>query len=93
MNQLHFKARTRAKTPEEFEAEEEEVESTGATTDPLAEASKTVRHVRSIYIENFVASVENDKIKTYRVNAKISFDLESERLSQQKATSSTQRRR
>ena len=45
----------------------------------LAEASKTIRHIRSIYVENFVAAVENNNIKTYRVNAKISFDLESDR--------------
>lgn len=59
----------------------------------LAEASKSVRHIRSIYIENFVASVENDKIRSYRVNAKISFDLESDRPRKPQTTSSTQRRR
>ena len=40
----------------------------------LAEASKTVRHIRSLYVENFVAAVDNGKITTYRINAKISFD-------------------
>lgn len=39
-------------------------------------ASKTVRNVRSIYIKNHEATVENGKIKTYRINAKISFVLE-----------------
>jgi flavin-binding protein dodecin len=42
----------------------------------LDEAKKTIRHIRSIYIDNFVAAVENGKIKTYRINAKVSFDLE-----------------
>jgi dodecin len=42
----------------------------------LAEASKTVRHIRSLHVENFVAGVDNGKITTYRINAKISFDLE-----------------
>ena len=47
----------------------------------LAEPSKTVRHIRSLYVENFVAAVENGKITTYRINAKISFDLEPSRQS------------
>jgi dodecin len=42
----------------------------------LAEASKTVRHIRPLYVENFVAALDNGKITTYRINAKISFDLE-----------------
>ena len=42
----------------------------------LTEASKTVRHIRSLYVKNFVAAVDNGKITTYRINAKISFDLE-----------------
>jgi flavin-binding protein dodecin len=36
----------------------------------LAEASKTLRHIRSLYVENFVAAVDNGKITTYRINAK-----------------------
>jgi dodecin len=39
-------------------------------------ANQTVRNVRSIWIENFEATVENGKIKKYRVNGKISFVLE-----------------
>jgi len=35
-----------------------------------------VRNVRSIYIKNMEATVENGKIKTYRINGKISFVLE-----------------
>jgi len=40
-------------------------------------ANKSVRNVRSIWIDNFEATVENGKIKKYRINAKISFVLES----------------
>ena len=58
----------------------------------LAEASKTLRNIRSIYIENFVAAVDNDKISSYRVNAKISFDLEPARAGKE-TTASRQRRR
>jgi flavin-binding protein dodecin len=39
-------------------------------------ASKSVRDVKSIYIENLEAKVEGGKITEYRINAKISFVLE-----------------
>jgi hypothetical protein len=42
----------------------------------VTDATKTLRNVRSIYIENFEATVADGKIKTYRINAKISFVLE-----------------
>ena len=42
----------------------------------ITNAGKSVRNIKSIYIDNFEASVENDKIKSYRINAKISFLLE-----------------
>jgi len=47
-----------------------------ATQQAIADASKTVRNVKSIYIENFEATVDKDQIKAYRINAKISFVLE-----------------
>ncbi len=42
----------------------------------ITNAGKSVRNIKSIYIDNFEASVENDKIKSYRINAKISFMLD-----------------
>jgi flavin-binding protein dodecin len=43
----------------------------------IAHASETVRHIKSINIENFQATVDdNGKISTYRINAKIAFVLE-----------------
>jgi dodecin len=39
-------------------------------------ANESVRNVKSIYIKNFEASVDNGKIKKYRINAKISFVLD-----------------
>lgn len=39
-------------------------------------ASQTVRNVRSIYIKNFEAKIENGKISKYRINGKISFELD-----------------
>ena len=42
----------------------------------VAKTTKTVHNVKSIYIENFEATVDNGKLKKYRVNAKISFTLD-----------------
>ena len=39
-------------------------------------ASKSVRNIKSIYIENMQATVEDNKIVGYRVDAKISFLVE-----------------
>ena len=40
------------------------------------EASQTLRNIRSIYIKEFEAVVEGGKITQYRVNAKVTFDLD-----------------
>lgn len=40
------------------------------------QASKTLRHIRSIYVKEFEASVENGKIVQYRINGKVSFEFE-----------------
>jgi flavin-binding protein dodecin len=42
----------------------------------VAHANNTLRNVRSIYLENMEATVEDGKIKSYRINGKISFVLE-----------------
>jgi flavin-binding protein dodecin len=42
----------------------------------VAEASKTLRDIKNVYIEDMQATVENDRIAQYRVNAKISFLVE-----------------
>jgi len=39
----------------------------------VKEASETVRDIKSVYLENLQAIVEDGKIVKYRVNAKISF--------------------
>ena len=39
----------------------------------VKEASDTVRGIKSVYVENLQALVEDDKIVKYRVNVKISF--------------------
>jgi flavin-binding protein dodecin len=47
-----------------------------AAKNVVTEASKTLRNIRSVYIKEFTVAVENDKISSYRVNAKVTFDLE-----------------
>jgi flavin-binding protein dodecin len=47
-----------------------------AAQQAVANATKTVRSVKSIWIDNLEATVEEGKIKSYRINAKISFILE-----------------
>jgi flavin-binding protein dodecin len=42
----------------------------------LKEASKSVRNIRSIYIQEMECKVENGQISQYRINAKISFLIE-----------------
>ena len=49
-----------------------------ATIVALERARKTLRHIRSIDVGNFVALVAGGEIKTYQVSAKISFDLETD---------------
>jgi len=46
-----------------------------AAQNAVNEASKTLHGIKSIYIKNFEAQVDNDKITHYRINAKISFLL------------------
>ena len=47
-----------------------------AAKQAVMDASKTVRGIKSIYVKNLEATVENGQIKTYRINANISFVLE-----------------
>jgi hypothetical protein len=47
-----------------------------AAAQAVQRAGKTLNNIRSIYIENFEAKVEANKIVRYRINAKVSFILE-----------------
>ncbi len=47
-----------------------------ATQNAISQASKTVRNIKSVYVENFEATVENGHLVKYRINAKISFLLD-----------------
>ncbi len=48
---------------------------TEATQNAVNEAAKTVKNIKSIYIKHMNANVENNKIVSYAVNAKISFEI------------------
>jgi len=47
-----------------------------AVQNAVKEAAKTVKGIKSIWVENFSAAVEGDKVTQFRVNAKISFLIE-----------------
>ncbi len=47
-----------------------------ATRMAVAEASKTVKNIQSVYVKHMNANVENNQIVSYAINAKISFLLE-----------------
>lgn len=47
-----------------------------ATAKAVAHASKSLRGIRSVYVQDMSATVEKGKIKEYRCNCKITFELE-----------------
>lgn len=42
----------------------------------VSEAGKTLKNIRSINIENLSARVDNNRVVEYRVNGKVSFELQ-----------------
>lgn len=47
-----------------------------AAQQAVAKATKTLHNVKSIYIKDHSATVENGKITGYRITAKVSFGLD-----------------
>ncbi|MEN6541022.1 dodecin family protein [Parvibaculum sp.] len=47
-----------------------------AAASAVKKAAKTVHGIKSIYIQDMEASVKDNKIVSYRINAKISFLLD-----------------
>ena len=47
-----------------------------AVENAAKEASKTLKNVRSVYVEGIKAMVDDGKIDHYRVNAKVTFVLD-----------------
>ena len=50
-----------------------------AVRQAVAEATKTLRGITSVYVQEFQATVESDRVKNFRVNVKVSFVLEEDR--------------
>lgn len=48
-----------------------------ATEEAVKEAGKTIKNIRSVYVTNHRAMVENNEIVCYHINARIAFELES----------------
>ena len=47
-----------------------------ATRNAVDEASKTVKNIRSVYVKEQSAMVDGAKVSEYRVNLKITFEIE-----------------
>ncbi|HET9056739.1 MAG TPA: dodecin family protein [Chitinophagaceae bacterium] len=47
-----------------------------AAQQAIKEASKTLKNIRSIYIQDHSAVVNNNRIVEYRITAKLSFEIE-----------------
>ena len=47
-----------------------------AAQQAVTEASKSLHNIRSVYIQDMSATVENGKITQYRVTVKLSFEIE-----------------
>ncbi|NSW95619.1 MAG: dodecin domain-containing protein [Bacteroidales bacterium] len=46
-----------------------------ATQNAVKIAAKTVKEIRSVYVQDMSAVVKNNKIVEYRVNVKITFEV------------------
>lgn len=47
-----------------------------ATQKGVAKAAKTIHHIRSVYVKDHSAEVSGGEITEYRVNLKLTFELE-----------------
>jgi dodecin len=47
-----------------------------ATKKAVEKASKSVKHIRSVYVQEQSATVKDGKITEFRVNLKLTFELE-----------------
>lgn len=47
-----------------------------ATRKAIAKASKTVKNIKSAYVKEHSAAVEDGKVTDFRVNLKVTFELE-----------------
>jgi dodecin len=50
-----------------------------AAANAVREPNKTLRNIRSIYVEDMTASVENGRVTSYRLNSKVTLELDGDR--------------
>jgi dodecin len=50
-----------------------------AAKNAIIEASKTVKNIKSVWVDNMSAEVKDNKIVMYRANVKVTFVLEGQR--------------
>ena len=46
-----------------------------AVNNIIKEASKTVKNIKSVYVNDMQVTVNNNQIKEYRVNTKVTFGI------------------
>ncbi|MEP0134436.1 MAG: dodecin family protein [Eudoraea sp.] len=46
-----------------------------AVQNVISEASKTVRDIKSVYVQDMQVAVKDNKISEYRVNTKVTFTI------------------
>ena len=46
-----------------------------AVQNVITEACKSIKNIKSVYIQDMQVTVENNKIAQYRVNAKVTFGI------------------
>jgi flavin-binding protein dodecin len=47
-----------------------------ATRKAVEKASKSIKHIRSVYVQDQSASVKDGQITEFRVNLKVTFEIE-----------------
>ncbi|CAM3731492.1 dodecin family protein [Flavobacterium gelidilacus] len=47
-----------------------------ATKKAVAHAGKSLKHIRSVYVQDQSAAVKNNEVTEFRVNLKITFEIE-----------------
>jgi flavin-binding protein dodecin len=46
-----------------------------AVNQVIKEASKTIKNIKSVYIQDMQAMVKDNKVSEYRINAKVTFGI------------------
>ena len=50
-----------------------------AAQNAIREAGRTLRNIRSVYVKDMTAAVENGRVTSFRLNSKVTVELEGAR--------------